>query len=155
MELSKLIVEKLLTESTSDLDFISNHWKILTDIAHKIKNELPIMKGEPNIKKVGDNLSTIKYSDMDKWSVHDDKSPTLTILADKIFNMILKGDSPNIKPMLDSIVKNNIKKLYKPGFDTRVNRSRESQGKGHFKWDHDVHTLSQQEVQKIKDYFKI
>lgn len=155
MKLSEIIVEKLLNESGSDLDFIDTHWTKLIDIALKIKKELPVLGDQTSLKKISNNLSTIPYSNLDNWSKKDMKSEGLKALSDKIYTMILKGDSPNVKPMLMSIVKNTIKTLYKPGFGIRVNRSRESQGKGHFKWNERTYTLNNSEIDRLKEYFDL
>jgi hypothetical protein len=142
----------------NDLDFLSNHWKHAEDIASTIVHELPV--GETKVRMIGKHLGVIMFSDMQNWSVKDmdGKSTNLKILADKISNMIYKGDAVNVQPMIRSIVQRGIKKQSKPpSADNKRNHgdTAEFLGFGHFRWNNMAIELTPTEVQRVKEYFKL
>jgi hypothetical protein len=60
--------------------------------------------------------------------------------------MILKGDAPNVKPMVEAICKGRVKKLKAPG---------RSFGEGHFRWNYQGYRLNKEEIKQVKNYFKL
>lgn len=148
MERTELI-KKILKEN-EDLDFLDTHWKKLNDIGSNIKTNLP--KTGSISKPIGDKLHTVQFSDLDNsWDIQllYGKSNTLTALADKIQNMIFRGRSDSIKRMVESIANNNVKTLYKIHQDG----SKESLGKGHFRWNDQAYVLTPRELEQVKIFF--
>lgn len=96
-----------------------------------------------------DKLKTMNYSDIDKWTTHG-KSDSLTALADKIKHMIRTGKSDGIKRMLEKIATGRIKSLSKPD-----RHESEFLGRGHFRWNNQAYKLTQKEVDRVKEYFKL
>lgn len=168
-------------KACNDLDFLNNYWKEAKNIGYKIKQELPKTIGSQakSISKTG-LLCFVKFSDItNSWSVDDllakvyGESKTLQILADKINYMILRGRANDVKPMIEKICTGRIKSLSKGlskqeiisnklkySSDVRnrllsTNYNREYLGKGHFRWNHQAHTLNNKEIKHLKTYFKI
>jgi hypothetical protein len=152
----KELIRKVLKEN-EDLDFLDTHWKKVNDIGTNISSNLPNTGNV--VKKIGDKLGAVKFSDIDgTWNVKDllGKSDALTALANKIRNMILRGRSDSIKRMVQSIANNNIKTLYKVPKSEDIRdggQKRNSLGKGHFRWNDQAYTLTTKELQALKDFF--
>ena len=147
----KDLIKKILKEEIDGgLGYIDTHYNEmkskLEKIKDRIKNELPLI-GEP-LKSDG-KLKPVNYKDLESWSTSG-KSDTLTALADKLIHMIDTGKSHSIKPMLKAIVSGRIKKLKKPD----IYRT-ESLGKGHFRWNNRAYTLTNNEIEKIKQFFNL
>lgn len=147
------------TEINNDLDFLSNYWIIAKELSFKIKNELPVIHN--NLSKVinikGSKLNIISYKDLNTWQVHDlikakdNISVTLEVLADKINNMILKGRANDVKPMINRIINRKPSMQVKP----ISNKEPELLGIGHFRWNYQAYILTKEEIQFLKEYFKI
>lgn len=149
------------------LEFLDTYWKNAKEIAFDIKHDLPNIPSEDRkVKKIGKYLSVINYSDLgNTWSVHTINNGGLIALGDKISTMILKGDACNVKPMVESICDNRIKNLRQPnhsdsewrtddgGNEKMVNLG--NIGKGHFRWDFQAYTLTDIELNRVKEYFNI
>jgi hypothetical protein len=150
----KELIKQVLREETRDLEYIDNYWREMSinldNIIKRIKTELPIINSnEP--KQVPDSkLKTIQYSDMYKWS-SSNKSDSLVALADKIIHMIKTGKSDGIKRMLEKIATGRIKSLSTP--DRRLGA--EFLGRGHFRWNYQAYKLTPEEVERVKEYFKL
>lgn len=149
-------------KASNDLEFLDSYWEKAKAISDKIQAELPIMN--PNNKPVSKGkLSFINFSELDSWSVTDimmklyGKSKTLEILANKIQDMIYKGRGNDVKDMVAKIATGRIKTHYKPKpiILHQDDGKRESLGKGHFRWNWQVYTLTDQEIQFLKLYFKL
>ena len=161
------------TEINNDLDFLSDYWIIAKELGFKIKNELPIIHNNPskviNIK--GSKLNIISYKDLNTWQVHDlikakdNVSVTLEALADKIYNMILKGRANDVKPMINRIITRHPSMQIKPISNKEKHRQNfegwswnkepEILGIGHFRWNYQAYTLTKEEIQFLKEYFKL
>lgn len=151
------MIKKIIKEEINDFDggleYIDSYYNEmkakLDNIKSRMLKELPII-GEP--KGENDTIRTIKYSDTESWGANPHISDTLTALAHKIEHMIDTGKSHSVKPMLRSIVSNNIKKLKKPTYTGGF----ESLGKGHFRWNFGkVYTLTSKEIQRVKEFFNL
>ena len=141
------------TEINADLQYLDTFWKEMHQKLNYIKNNITKDLINVNIgiilfKQIG-YLKIVKFSDINNWSV-DFKNNTLLVLADKICNMIDKGDSLNITPLLKTIIYNKPRKLYKPN-----TYGREYLGIGHFRWNYQAYTLTNEEIQFLKNYFKL
>lgn len=153
----KDLIKKVLKEETEDLHYIDTHWKEMNQrldgIIRRITTELPMMKSLPVKKETKSKLRVVQYSDMDNWMGIEGKSNSLTALADKITHMIRTGKSDGIKRMLEKIATGRIKSLSKPGkgryFDA------EFLGRGHFRWNNKAYILSNKEIDRVKEYFKL
>lgn len=156
-------------------DLISNHWnhwKQLQDLKAKIHDQLALR----HIVKENRLLFFVKFSDLkDSWAPKDlllqtnqgneEKNHNLQALADKLCYMIDKGRSDDIKPMLVSICKNTIKAHQRPHYNNiskRRNIYNENEtfcnefiGHGHFRWNFKVYTLSDIEIERVKEFFHI
>lgn len=152
----KDLIKKVLKEETDDLQFIDTYWretnKRLESIIKKIETELPVITPiEISDVDSGGRLKTIKYSEMDRWS-SDGKSDSLAALADKIKHMIRTGKSDGIKRMLEKIATGRIKSLSKPSggpYDS------EFLGRGHFRWNDQAYVLNREEIERVREYFKL
>lgn len=149
-------------KSCSDLEFLDSYWNEAKKIAENIKLNLPNGVGE-NLPMLGSKekktiMFVIPYSKLgDSWDVQDillknnGRSKKLIALSEKISHMILKGDSCNVKPLIDSIINNKIKK------QTRVIKDKEKNneflGHGHFRWNYQTYTLNAIEINRIKLFF--
>ena len=162
-------------KAMKDIEFLDNHWKEVNKVALRIKNELGNGEGE-QLKAVGsvDNkarMYIVNYSDLGKsWLPKDiineknGRSTTLQILARKIYNMILSGNSSSVKLMVEKICTGRIKsfsqglskadKEYnkKLGYTKYTNNFL---GRGHFRWDYKVHILTVKEIEALKRFFDI
>jgi hypothetical protein len=71
--------------------------------------------------------------------------------------MILQGRANDVKPMLEKICTGRIKSLSQPKgkYWESKNITGEYLGKGHFRWNYKAHTLNEEEIKRIKDYFNI
>ncbi len=135
------------------LKFIDSHYLKLMRIAENIKNNLPKIKNTPKIKNRLFHI--IKFSDIqDSWSVEDlmgNNAKCLELLAGKLSYMIMKGDSPNVRPMLEKIVTGRIKTFkFRNKHGVVVNC-----GKGHFRIGTTSFILSERELNKIKEFFNL
>lgn len=127
------------------LNFIDTYWSQLNQIIQEMEDQLPILP-TTKTKPGGKYLSTINYSQMNDWSVSR-VNTKLKALVDKIKHMILKGDAPNVKPMLEAICKGQVKKLKQPGYG--------SFGTGHFRWNYKAYLLNEEEIERVKVYFNL
>jgi hypothetical protein len=142
-------------EPNNKLSFISNYWKELKIITNSIENELPIV-GQKNVQKVGKKLNIVQYKDISNWDVKNmfGESASLKALANKITNMIFKGDAPNVEPMLRRICYKGVHKLSTPASHKGDNG--EFLGYGHFRWNcGKFYVLTPEEIERVKEYFKI
>lgn len=163
-------------KAVKDLDFLSLFWAEAKAIGQRVKTDLP--KGSVHysntLKEVNPNSAVkmflVPYSQLgDTWSVEHilnrlgGDSKTLKVLADKINYMILQGRANDVKPMLESICNNNVKSLTKGKSKSDLKNFKEFNttchaqylGKGHFRWDFKAHTLTDIEIKRVKEYFKI
>lgn len=146
-------------KACNDIDFLSSYWEEAKKVGHRIKNELPLLK-EPKVRNSG-KLFFINYKDMYNWSVDDNlsvlygNSVTLKVLADKINYMILRGRANDVKPMLEKICQGRVKHFSKPLNKDHMRGGSEPLGFGHFRWNYEVHTLTENEINHIKKYFKL
>ena len=163
-----------------DLDFLESYWSKAKKIGLKIVKELPMcsIKDSKTLIEVNPQSTVkmylIKYSDLgDNWNPKDilqklgGQSKTLSILADKINYMILKGRANDVKPMIEKICSGRTKhfgKMQKTKKSTilsdeyyrKGDNSEFYIGKGHFRWNHfGAYTLTPQEIERLKEYFKI
>jgi hypothetical protein len=157
-------------KATNDLEFLSTYWIEAKKIAQRIKENLPKTKKRFLPENKSGKLIIIDYKDMDTWSVDDNlkkifgKSKTLSILADKLEDMILQGRSKDIEPMIRRICANpngfHMGKPARRSGDAKYTGSNDSFeehyiGVGHFRWHYDCHLLKQEEIEHIKQYFKL
>jgi hypothetical protein len=151
----KELIKKILKEESEDLHYLDTYWKEtnkrLDSIINKIITELPVM-GSTKVNDVDSDskIKTINYSDMDKWST-DGKSDSLMALANKIIHMIRTGKSDGIKRMLEKIATGRVKSLSKP----RHFSDSEFLGRGHFRWNDSAIKLTQKEINRVKEFFKL
>ena len=114
------------------------------------KKKLPIK----TIKavKIGKYLHVVHYKDINNWDVKSflGKSTALKALADKINTMIHKGDAVNVEPLLKRLL-NHKKKLNQPS----NNDNKKFMGYGHFRWNYQCYELTPEELQRVKNYFKL
>lgn len=141
-------------KACKDIDFLSNFNKEKKRIINNILENLPKINGIKTEEKK--TFNTVKYSELNKkWTKNESniKNIALDALARKIEHMIDNIGSPDsVKPMLESICKNRIKKHTKKGCK---NIDGDFLGYGHFRWDYKVYTLNEEEIKKIKEFFKI
>jgi hypothetical protein len=136
----------------TELDFIDNFNKTKKEIVQNILDELPIIE---EVNQSDNLLNVVKKNDLNgKWNKETKlgRSLNLESLSEKIRHMILYIGCPNsVRPMLESICKNKIKKLSKDNgrYDN------DFLGFGHFRWDYKAITLSENEIKRVKEYFKI
>ncbi len=147
-------------KSCKDLEFLDSYWDEAKKIAENIKLNLPNGVGEKlemlSSKEEKTIMFIVPYSKLgNSWDVQDiltqnnGRSKKLIALSEKISNMILKGDSCNVKPLIDSIINNKIKK------QTKVNKFKNNEflGYGHFRWNYQTYTLDAKEINKVKQFF--
>ena len=136
----------------NNLDFLSSYWSMLNNISNDIIENLP-KNNKSKPKKIG-IMSIINYSDIkNSWSVNElikGDYRGLSILAKKLSHMIIKGDSVNIKPMLSKIITGRKRTFKFKDKDMTVNC-----GKGHFRLGQTAIILTEEEILKIKEYFKL
>jgi len=147
--------EKL--KSDGGLDYIDTHWKKYTDIGHNIRKNLPDVR-TGNEREVGKRLRVKPYSELENWNIKDLSgfSSNLDALAEKITHMMYTGKGDSIKPMLNSIVNKGVKTQYR--FKNKKgdkDLERGSLGKGHFRWNWRAYTLTDREINKVKDFFNL
>ena len=157
-------------KACNDLEFLNSYWKEAKDIGYKIIKELPKTIGTQAISKSNTGLLCfVKYSDIENsWSVKNllskvyGESPTLAVLSDKIFHMILLGRANDIKPMVEKICTGRLKTLTKKVSKHSENKKHisptyhnEFLGKGHFRWNNQAYTLNEKEIKHLKEYFKL
>lgn len=152
-------------KAVNDLDFLNLFWSEAKGIGSKIIRQLP-QCAEPNIGKGNKLMYLIKFSDISgrSWGVKDTltrvmgQSKTLKILANKINYMILMGRANDVKPMLQKIATGRIKSFSHPRSkeaEKRFGKNTEFLGRGHFRWEYGVHTLTEGELRRIKEYFNL
>jgi hypothetical protein len=157
----KELIKQILKESTDDLDFLDNYWRDtksrLESIISRISNELPVittikpeMVPDTKIKLI--NLTDIKNS-WDANNLITGKSDSLVALADKIKHMIRTGKSDGIKRMVEKIATGRVKSLQKPS-GQRYDDG-EFLGRGHFRWNNRAYKLTTDEINRVKEYFKL
>ena len=149
-------------KACKDIDFLDSYWKEAKNIASRVENELPMNIGDkrkPFYKKDGAKLFIVNFSELDSWNPGDliysisGKSKTLEALADKISRMIYRGRADSVKPMVESICRDNFKKLTKKNSHPQLKG--EFLGYGHFRWNNQAYTLNKKEITHLKKYFKI
>lgn len=149
----------------NSLDFISEYHKRVKEECEKIRNELPYSKENPKPKK---GLHFIEFKDITtSWSVSDllrgedfYESKNLILLANKIERMFIRGNAEGIKRMVESFYTTGIRKLSQPPSKESIenkyhNRHTEFIGYGHFREDWRAVTLTEFELQKVKEYFNL
>lgn len=144
-----------------DLDFLGTYWERAKTIAEDVVHELPII--ETKLQRIGKFLHITQFKNLTNWSISpNQKSDSLSALADKIKTMILMGRGKDVKPMVMKIASGRIKKLSKPiGRDGKIlnkNYSRPKYtadflGHGHFRWNYRSYVLTEIELKRLKDYF--
>ena len=169
----------------TELEFLGNYWEEAKNIAYDILHNLPNCTENSKGLKFINKESVIKmflvnYSEIgNSWSVEDilrkvsGKSKNLEVLADKIFYMVHKGRSNDVKPMIEKICTGRIKSLYKGCSKAQIksnelrnsddirkrlgstNYMRENLGKGHIRWNNQAYVLNELELNHLKTYFKI
>lgn len=139
------------TEINNDLNYLNSFWEETKINLNKIKNNISRDLSEQFTipYETYGKLKIVKFSDLQVWGINS-KTTTLSILANKICNMIDKGDSLNVLPLLKRIIYKPPKRLYKPSI-----YGKEFLGVGHFRWNYQAYTLSKEEIQFLKEYFKI
>ena len=135
-----------------DIDFIDSFNKERNRITKNIVQNLPCLE---EIEQNNNKLKFISFSKLDEnWGSGkvNGKSVALEALADKIRHMIFDIGCPNsVKPMLESICKNKIKKQtqkYKQDVGSFL-------GYGHFRWDRKAYKLTKEEIERVKSFFNI
>lgn len=115
-------------------------------------------------KKIGANLFIVQYIDIkDSWLPKDillGESENIKALASKVKHMLnVHYDPDSVMRMLTSIMSNTVKSLKQPttGFydmylDKRMNKS-EHLGYGHFRWNYQAYTLTDEEIEELKKIF--
>lgn len=144
-----------------DIDFLDSYWSEAKRIAADIKENMPVgcrNEIQPVFSNGGAKMYIVNFSDLtDSWSPYDiinrvgGRSRKLEALSDKICNMIYKGDACNVKPLVEAICNNRIKKLT----GKYTNSGGEFLGYGHFRWNRQAYTLNPMEIRHLKNYFKI
>lgn len=166
-------------KSSTDIDFLANYWLECQKIGRKIVKDLPkeSIINSKHLRKINPKsdikMFLIDFKDLgNKWDVyntickHEGKSETLEILASKIKNMIDKGRAKDVKVMVERIINKGIKNLVQPGYSeskwvtckdgvNEKNRNLGNIGKGHFRWNYGAHTLTTDEIKRLKNYFKL
>lgn len=119
-------------KACTDFEFLDSYWTEAKRIAKDIKENLP---------KIQSKVKTENHGN----------SATLEALADKLHNMIFKGDAENVKPFITRILTKGIKKQSRPRvFDA------EFLGHADFRWNFgEVYTLTYEELERVKQYFKL
>ena len=133
-----------------DLIFLETFQSKVKAIGLKIEEELPQYRESISVKP--GKLTTIKYSKLEDWDVRgmiSGRSRPLERLCNKINHMIRKGNAEGIKRMLDKIATGRIKSLSKPRYPNSIYL-----GRGHFRWDDSAVTLTNEELERIRVYFK-
>jgi len=144
-------------EINTDIEFLSNYWIEAKKIADDIKNNLH--KGvTPNKVRDFDGQSlmrVINYSDLKNWDPkqQDGDSLTLKSLGNKISYMIEMGRANDVEPMLRKIITGRVKKHYI--HYSKTQGTKDPAGIGHFRWDFKAHTLTDIEIKRVKDFFKL
>lgn len=153
-----------------DLDFLSNHWNRLQEISKDISDNLHKDVVPNKLRKYEGSkvLRFVNYSDLNgSWDIKElsGNSLALKALGDKISNMIDRGRSLDIEPMLRKIVSGRTKRLYafyrtEYDFDSNFNRVnkhtvRDFIGVGHFRWNYRAYILNEDEIKKIKQFFSL
>jgi hypothetical protein len=134
-----------------DIDFLNSYWKELHNIIDRFKDlKLP---QRDNTIKIGKYLQIINYKDLDNWDVGlqlTNDTPTFKIFRVKLEHMILTGKSDSIKPMLEKVCTNRIRKFrFKDSNGHYINC-----GTGHFRLGRDSFMFSDKELETIKLFFK-
>ena len=147
----------------NDLNYIKNMHKKRADICERLTKDLPYLDVGTTRSPTPGKLEFIEYKDLKNWSVRDimnerygGKSEGLYQLGLKITNMIERGHTINVEPMLQRIVNKGIKKIQKrhTGFPSSTKTS--WVGTGHFRTPYGrVITLTEKEIEAVKKYFKI
>jgi len=143
------------------LDYLANYWIVAKNIGNDIKNNLHQLN---NKKLKSGKLNFVNYKDINTWSIQNltGNSEALEALGDKINYMILKGRANDIKCMIEKITSGRLKRHYayyhtKYEFkdcEEHEKTIRDYIGTGHFRWNFKVYTLTDNEIEKIKNYFK-
>ena len=149
---------------TKDLQYISNHYNEmranLNRISEGIMNVMPKVRDAVGTPVNGSKLlRTVKFSKLENWDVArtDGRSGMLIQLAEKLVYMINKGDSHNIEPMLKRIIYKGEKRFQIPTGYTSDDRfpNRDTVGRGHFRRSRVTFNLTELEINRIKEYFKL
>ena len=154
-------------KNTTNIEFLSNYWIKAKNISNDIKNNLH--KGViPNNSRNYNGqslLRLINFSDLQNWDPkqHTGDSLTLKILGNKLSYMIEMGRSNDIEPMLRKIITGRTKRHYthyrthSGNFNNnyKVSHEKDFAGIGHFRWDYKAHTLTDVEIKRVKEFFKL
>lgn len=162
-----------------DIDFLDSYWAEAKRIAKDVNENLAVGCGDNRRKPYSDSgvkMYIVKFSDLgSSWSPQDiirdvaGKSNTLQALADKICRMIEKGRADSVKPMVQAICNNSIKKLTKHPSNYKIERAKRDDslgilkrdakgdflGYGHFRWNYQAYKLDKVEIRHLKEYFKL
>lgn len=148
----------------SDLNYIKNMHKKRADICDRLTKDLPYLDVGATGSPTPGKLEFIEFKDLDTWSVRDimekrygGKSEGLYQLGLKIKNMIERGHTINVEPMLQRIVNKGIKKIQKRHTTAFPSMTKTSWvGTGHFRTPSGrVITLTEKEIEALKKYFKL
>jgi hypothetical protein len=144
-------------KKSTDIEFLSNYWIEAKRLATHIQNNLH--KGITPNKAENYNgqslMRVINYSDLQNWDPkhHTGDSLTLKILGDKLSYMIDMDRSNDIEPMLRKIITGRVKKHYT--HYSKLSGTKDPIGLGHFRWDYQAHTLTDVEIKRVKEFFKL
>ncbi len=141
-------------DNKSALDFLATHHKAKIDATNKIVQYLSTKhrKVEPASIKGSALLKTIEFSQVTTWDCgFCVVQKGLECLSRKIYHMGTTGKEDSILPMLEKIATGRIKKLSKPhgeGYES------EYLGRGHFRWDDSAVTLTEFELEILREMLR-
>lgn len=134
-----------------DINFLVNNRSNMQQAYSRVQLFLDNFEGIKKVTPVKENkfLYTMDYKDLgNSWSVGKhvkSKSAALNALGRKIEHMIFNIGCPNsVMPMIESIVKKGVKRIYFPESHNEQNAV------GHFRWDWQVYTLTPAEIIHLK-----
>ena len=137
--------------SEVELNILQNQYNVLNEIIHKVKQ----IHIKPTARLISKNFGIINYSDLkDSWDVKYyvyGKSKRLELFKDKVVHMIANGHIPQLFEVLNNI-KNNKQRIRK--FKNKHNETINC-GKGHFRLGESSITLNIEEIDLIKQFFKL
>lgn len=140
-----------LPKFKNDLEFITTYYRELKNVSQRIHNYFYQTYNNLVIGK----LNFVNYSNLKNWNVSDEYvfSEGLRKFADKICYMIDRGQNDNIMPMLIRIIERRVKKFHRPSLYSSYNS--ETIGVGHFRIGGAAYTLTDEDIDIIKDYFNL
>lgn len=145
----------------SELDFITNYNKIKNKVLISLLEDLPMRKKPGTFlkkKKGFKHLMFINSKYLGNWAVHDNKeqSNSLIALAGKITHMVNDIGCPNsVLPMLQKIATGRIKHFSKKeSRKSKYKQGADPLGRGHFRWNYKVYTLTKEELTHLNAFLK-